>query len=429
MKGIEEHHIHLNGLHVHMIETAKYKTNSLILMLKAPLQEETAAKRALLSNVLPNGTMKSPSRIEIRQRLDDLYGALLSTDVQKKGEQHIITIRLDIANEQFLSDHSPLFEKGVALLSEILLEPKVVSGRFDETIVKNEKRALVQQIQSIYDDKMRYANVRITEEMCKNEPYGLSTYGKKEQVDNISNEDLYSYYQEMLNQDRIDLFVVGTVPEEELLSHVNTYFSGLMNNERREQATETTPSPEVAAENVVFEEQDVKQGKLHIGYRTYTTFKDPDYVPMQVMNGLFGGFSHSKLFINVREKESLAYYAASRFESHKGLMMVMSGIDFANYDKAVAIIKEQHDLMCQGSFSDEEVEQTKAMLKNQLLETTDVARGHVELVYHTVVSGFERSIDQWLREIDDVTKEDIIEAAKKVKLDTIYFLKGKEATS
>ncbi len=149
---------------------------------------------------------------------------------------------------------------------------------------------------------------------------------------------------------------------------------------------------------------------------------------MQVCNGLFGGFSHSKLFINVREKESLAYYAASRLESHKGVMMVMSGIEFNKYERAVEIIKEQFQAMKKGDFTDQEVEQTKAMIKNQILETADVARGFVELAYHQVVSGYKRTMEEWLNQVDAVTKEDLIRVANKVKLDTIYFLKGKEAS-
>lgn len=146
-----------------------------------------------------------------------------------------------------------------------------------------------------------------------------------------------------------------------------------------------------------------------------------------MFNGIFGGFSHSKLFLNVREKASLAYYVASRLESHKGLMMVMSGIDNSNYDQAVSIIKEQLEAMKNGDFSEQEMEQTKAVIKNQLLETVDTARGIVEVLYHNVVSGKEISLQTWMDEMDKVTKEEIAATAKKVSLDTVYFLTGKEA--
>jgi predicted Zn-dependent peptidase len=164
-----------------------------------------------------------------------------------------------------------------------------------------------------------------------------------------------------------------------------------------------------------------------MGYRTHIKYGDPDYYALQVFNGIFGGFSHSKLFHNVREKASLAYYVASRLESHKGLMMVMSGIEFKNFELAVNIIKEQMDAMRSGDFTDEEIEQTKAVIENQMLETLDTARGMVEILYHNVVSKINVPLDQWMKGMQESTKEDIIAVANKVNLDTIYFLTGMEA--
>ncbi|MFC0471994.1 EF-P 5-aminopentanol modification-associated protein YfmF [Halalkalibacter kiskunsagensis] len=427
MIQLEERIQELKGLTVHTVRTDKYKTNSLILMMRAPLTKETVAMRALLPHILQNGTANSPTRKQLRERLDDMYGAMLSTDVQKKGEEHVITIRLDVANERFLSDATPLFEQAIALLGEIVLHPHIENGAFSQSVVESEKRSLKQRIQSVYDDKMRYANVRVTEEMCKDEPFALTAFGTESEVDSISSQSIYDYYQEILSADQFDLYMVGAIDSEQAETIVAENFKTLSTN-KEASPFQASASPEIKDVRVVNEEQDVKQGKLHMGFRTYTTYADSDYVAMQVCNGLYGAFSHSKLFINVREKESLAYYAASRFESHKGIMMVMSGIEFSKYDRAVEIIKEQFEAMKQGDFTEAEVEQTKAMLKNQLLETADVARGFVELSYHQVVSGKKRSIDEWLQQIDAVTKEDIVQVARKVKLDTIYFLKGKEET-
>ncbi len=181
--------------------------------------------------------------------------------------------------------------------------------------------------------------------------------------------------------------------------------------------------------NEVKEQQDVKQGKLNIGYRTNIVYGDPDYFALQVFNGIFGGFSHSKLFINVREKASLAYYAASRLESHKGLMMVMSGIDLKNYDQAVGIIHEQMDAMKKGDFTDQELQQTKAVIQNQILETIDTSRGLIEILYHNVVAHTDIPLDSWLKEMQKATKEEIVAVANKIELDTIYFLTGTEAGS
>lgn len=344
---------------------------------------------------------------------------------KKKGEQHVLSIRLDVANERFLSEQVPLFTEAIKLVAEVLLKPYITEGSFATSIVSNEKRSLKQRIQSVYDDKMRYANVRVTEEMCKGEPYGLTAFGTEADIEAIDSGDLYEYYQEMLRTNQVDIYLVGAMDEGEVVASVKRMFDLPARMTAAATPTKNT-APQKIEEKTVQEEQDVKQGKLNIGYRTHTTYADPDYVAMQVCNGLFGGYSHSKLFINVREKESLAYYAASRYESHKGILMVVAGIEFSKYERAVTIIKEQMEAMKQGEFTEAELEQTKAMLKNQLLETSDVASGYVELTYHQAVSGYSRSLEEWLAEIDKVTKEEVVAAASKIELDTIYFLKGKE---
>ncbi|QHN48966.1 insulinase family protein [Geobacillus stearothermophilus] len=411
---------------VHTISTDKYKTNTLVWKMKAPLAKETVTLRALLPYVLQSGTADYPSVKALRTYLDELYGATLNVDLTKKGEHHIMTIRIDVANERFLPEQTPLLSKALQLLADLLFRPALDGGRFVTDIVEQEKRALRQRIQAVYDDKMRYANMRLVEEMCKGEPYALSPNGELEDVDAITAERLHRYYERALAEDELDLYVIGDVDEEEVLNTVRQRF---LLPDRAEPAR--TPQAQAKARGEVkevIERQDVKQGKLNIGYRTNVTYEDDDYYALQMFNGIFGGFSHSKLFINVREKASLAYYAASRLESHKGILMVMSGIEPANYEKARRIIDEQMQAMKNGDFTDEEMAQTKAVIRNQLLETLDTPRGLVEVLYHNVVSTRKRPIDEWMAGTDQVTREDVVRVADKVELDTVYFLTGMEAT-
>ena len=285
-----------------------------------------------------------------------------------------------------------------------------------------EKRSLRQRIQAVFDDKMRYANLRLVEEMCKEEPYSLHVNGQIDDVEEITGESLYAYYQQVLKEDAIHLYAIGDLQVEEVLQTVKETFT-LPKREQKD-IEDSITSKEISNVNEVVEKQEVKQGKLNIGYRTNVVYGDRQYFALQVFNGIFGGFSHSKLFINVREKASLAYYAASRVESHKGLLMVMSGIDAKNYDQAVTIIKEQMQEMKQGSFTDGEIAQTKAVIHNQLLETVDTPRGLVEVMYHNELTGKDISIDEYLKHIDAVSKQEIIKVAEKIEMDTIYFLTG-----
>jgi predicted Zn-dependent peptidase len=417
----------LDGLTLHTIETEKYKTTTIVLQLMREIEPDFITLRALLPQVLKGGTKKWPSSVHIHRYLEELYGATLQADVSKKGENQIISIRLDVANEKFLGGQTPLLEKALSFLAQLLLQPHIQGESFDNEIVKKEKRVLKQRIQSIYDDKMRYANKRLIEEMFAGELYEHHAYGKEEEVDAITAEDLYKYYQDVMKKDKLDLYIVGDVKKQEIEGLVTAHFNfpQLRNQEEVSSSSELIHK-EVTDEKVVFDEQDIQQGKLHMGYRTSVTYGDPDYIALQVFNGVFGGFSHSKLFKNVREKESLAYYAVSRFESHKGALFVMSGIEFANYEKTVQIVKEQLESMKQGEFTSGELEQTKEMLKNQVLESIDSSVGLVETLYHTVISQKNLSLDQWMEGIDAVTKEEVVTVAKKVNLDTIYFLKGVE---
>ncbi|MFC0296771.1 EF-P 5-aminopentanol modification-associated protein YfmF [Geobacillus jurassicus] len=423
---IDEKVTAVGPVRVHTISTDKYKTNTIVWKMKARLAKETVTLRALLPYVLQSGTADYPSVKALRTYLDELYGATLNVDLTKKGEHHIMTIRIDVANERFLPEQTPLLEKALQLLADLLFRPALDGGRFVSDIVEQEKRALSQRIQAVYDDKMRYANMRLVQEMCKGEPYALSPNGELEDVDAITPEGLYRYYERALAEDELDLYVIGDVAEEAVLAAVKQRFSL---PDRTQPARSPSASVQARKEvNEVIERQDVKQGKLNIGYRTNVTYEDDDYYALQLFNGIFGGFSHSKLFINVREKASLAYYAASRLESHKGLLLVMSGIEPANYEKARRIIDEQMQAMKNGDFTDEEMSQTKAVIRNQLLETLDTPRGLVEVLYHNVVSTRKRPLNEWLVGTDQVTREDVVRVAGKMELDTVYFLTGMEAT-
>lgn len=413
----------MQGYKLHIVKTEKFKTNTLVWKMKAPLNKEDVTLRALLPYVLQSNSKAYPTSTELRTYLDELYGASFYVDLSKKGEYHVISFALEIANEKFLSDHTPLLKKAFEFLSEVLTNPNVTNKAFDKETIEKEKRTLKQRIQSVYDDKMKYSNSRLVEEMCKGEKYALHVHGEMDVVDAITPESLFSYYEKAFAEDELDLYIVGDVSEDEITSIANDRLQFAHRQPIAIDMEKDTNQREVKKINEV---QDVKQGKLNIGLRTNVVYGDEDYYALQVLNGIYGGFSHSKLFINVREKASLAYYAASRLESHKGLMMVMSGIDHKNYDQAVSIIEEQMTAMKNGDFTEQELTQTKAVIKNQLLETIDTARGIVEVLYHNVVSHQDITLDYWIEQMDKATKEEIVKVAEKIQLDTIYFLTGQE---
>jgi predicted Zn-dependent peptidase len=414
----------VNGMNLHVLPTDKFKTTVIIVNIQQELKEDTVTMSALLPFVLKRGSQQFPQTQQLRQHLDSLFGAVFHADVMKKGEKQIIQIQLELANEKYLRDSTPLLSKGIEFLGGILTRPYLVDGAFSADYVRSEAEILKKKISALVDDKIRYANQRVTEEMCKDEPYRFLAYGQMEELEKIGPKELYTYYEDLLAKQPIDIYVTGDVSTDEVKQLVAAFFP----NQR--QATEPVVFAPIQKDQVtpktVIEEMQIGQGKLNIGCRTFTTIADDDFTALLVCNGILGGFPHSKLFVNVREKASLAYYAVSRLESHKGILMMMSGIEVDKYEQAVEIIKKQLHAVQQGDISEMELTQTKAMLTNQLIETKDNARTIIDFEYNSELVGRERTLDGLLAEIEQTTKEDVRRIAQKIQIDTIYFLRDKE---
>ncbi|MBM7579920.1 EF-P 5-aminopentanol modification-associated protein YfmF [Jeotgalibacillus terrae] len=419
---LDEMKIRQDGLNIRIIQTKKFKTNQLVLKFKSLLSEEKVTARALLPYVLQSSTEKWPTTALFRSHLDDLYGASASVDVNKKGEYHILTFAVDIANEKYLQDNTPLTEQALNVLNEMVFHPLLEDGAFSRKVVESEKRTLNQKLKAVKDDKMRYASQRLVEEMCSGEAYALHPNGIESELEKITPEKLMEAYQQMISSDEVDLYIVGDIDSGQMEELCKEKFSIAS----RDNVKAIQKNIAIEDSKKIIEKQQIKQGKLNIGYRSNTFYGDSDYLSMAVMNGILGGFPHSKLFMNVREKESLAYYAASRLESHKGLIVIMSGVEPAKIERAETIIEEQLEAIKNGDISDQELSQTKAVMTNQMLETLDSPRGIIEVLYQGETAGIPVKIQDWFDGIDRVTKEDVTEAAKKLLKDTTYILTAKE---
>ncbi|AJD91062.1 zinc protease [Jeotgalibacillus malaysiensis] len=419
---LDEYKIKQNGLNIRIVKTEKFKTNQFVFKFKSLLTKDDVTARALLPYVLQSSTDKWPTTAIFRSHLDDLYGASAAVDVNKKGEYHILTFAVDVPNEKYLQDKTPLTEKALEVLSEMIFNPLLEDGVFSEKVTEAEKRTLMQKLKAVKDDKMRYASQRLVEEMCSDEAYALHPNGIETELERVTPESLFNTYNQMIQNDEVDLYIVGDVETDQIEALCNEKFS----LGERENIYAKQQHIKIDESKKVVEKQQIKQGKLNIGYRSQTVYGDDDYLSMAVMNGILGGFPHSKLFINVREKESLAYYAASRLESHKGLIVIMSGVDPGKIEKAEEIIERQLELIKSGEISDQELSQTKAVMTNQMLETLDSPRGIVEVLYQGETAGIPVKIQDWFKGIEDVTKENVIKAANKLIKDTTYVLTAKE---
>lgn len=419
MMELVENNAYENNIHFHTIASRKFKTINIIVKSKAMLDRKNITKRALLPFILQQGTNSYPSEKKLMQKLDELYGAILSIDGTKKGNNHILSFRLEFANEKFIDNESEVLDEALQLLQEVIFSPHTEGDAFPEKMIAREKLTLQNKINSIADDKIAYANLRLIDEMCENERYQIHTDGYIEDLAQLNGEGMLSYYETMLEEDRMDIYMLGDFDEEEMKARLIHSF-GRKSSKQEETLHEKHKTTGKIKE--VIETEKVQQAKLHIGYRTNCTYRDADYFALQVFNGLFGGFPSSKLFINVREKNSLAYYASSRIESHKGLLLVFSGIEAQNYEKARGIIEEQMKEMKQGEFSDEEIEEIKELIISEIRETLDHPQGIIELLYQQVVANKKMFPADFIENIKKVTKDDIVEVARKIEQDTVYLL-------
>ncbi|MFZ3576667.1 EF-P 5-aminopentanol modification-associated protein YfmF [Virgibacillus sp. DJP39] len=421
MNQVNEQVVQVGGLNFHLVPSKKFKTLNFVVKFKGKLDRSTITKRALLPYLLQQGTNRYPSRSKLQQKLDDLYGAVLSIDGTKKGNSHIITFRLEIPNQRFLENESKLIESTIELLNEVITNPNVSENSFDSAIVDREKETLKQKISSILDDKMSYANMRLIDEMCENEVYKTHVHGYVDDLPKLDEKNLFAYYQSMLSDDSVDLYVLGDFEEEEMKNTVKNIMKKEFTSNKSIESTADEKKKDVE-KNTVTEKQELQQAKLHIGYRTNCTYSDELYAGLQVFNGMFGGFPNSKLFINVREKNSLAYYASSRLESHKGLLFVFSGIAPKDFKQAKEIMDEQMTAMKNGDFIEDEISSTKELIINQLLETLDHPQGIIEMLYQQVVANHSLTPDMLIAKIQNVKKQDILDVANGIQEDTTYLL-------
>lgn len=414
----------VNGMNVHILPTGKFKTTTIVTMIEQALSEETVTKTALLAMVMKRASARFKETKRLREHLDFLYGAIFDVDVTKKGERQILQIYMEVPNEKYLTQADSLLEEAVQFVGDMLVRPCVENGAFLEKYVKQEKETLRKRIESLIDDKMKYANQRVTEEMCKGEPFSLLVQGRLEDLPSITGEDLYQYFQELMASNPINMFVVGDVDAGRVRQAIETHIP--LQRSTIKTLEISTPEKNIQEERTTVDRLDVSQAKLNIGCRTNITYKDEEYPALLLYNGILGGFPHSKLFVNVREKASLAYYAVSRLESHKGILMIMSGIEAKMFDQAVEIIKAQMETMRQGKISEEELSQTRATLTNQFRELLDSARMMIDFTYNGLLSGRKRQLDELLQAIETVSIDDIKQVADKVKIDMIYLLRDKK---
>lgn len=410
------------GVYLTYLPAGKFKTSLLSAQFVTPLAWDTAAAYALLPAVLRRGTVSYPDMGALESRLDQLYGARIDYTVRKKGENQCVGFVASLIDDSFAPGGEKLLEPVADLLGELICAPATERGRFITSYFDSEKDNLIDAIRSLINDKRDYADSRLLREMCAGEAYGIPRLGDEKSAEKLQPQKLYARYGELLSTARLELFYSGSAEFQRVEYALRTAFSSLP----RENVREITLCGDHPARGEVLrvtEELDVTQGKLGMGFACGSN----DTAALLMGNTLFGGSSNSKLFLNVREKLSLCYFASSLYHRQKGLITVSSGIEFENFQRAYDEIMAQLAAVQNGDLEDWELEGARSTLLNAYASMGD-SQGKLENFYlGQAATGQDETPEVLAAQVRQVTPQRIFDAMKNVNLDTVYFLRGKEA--
>ena len=416
----------MEGIKIHKIETNQFKTNLYAVFLATPLSRENVTKDALIAAVLRRGTMSIPSQDKISKELEEMYGASFDCGIEKTGDNHIIKFYLEALNEEFLPEKEELTQKCINILLDIVTNPLVENNGFKKEYVDSEKENLKQIINGKIDNKSRYALDRCIEEIFKGEPYGLYKYGYIEDLENITPESLYEYYKKLIQNCKIDIYYSGLFNDNKTEEIINKKLQENKIESRKAEYivnNETTEKKNTEQPKIIEDSMDITQGKLVLGLQINDNNKDSRFAA-SVYNAVLGGGANSKLFQNVREKNSLAYTASSSYIRTKNIILVHCGIDIDKYKKALETIKEQLEDMKKGNFTDEDVEDSKKLIISSIKSISAEQDTEITYDYGQELSSEHMTIKEYEEKIQNTTREQIIEIANKININTIYFLKN-----
>ena len=415
------------GVVLRAVRTNKFKTSMLGITFLEPLTAETASLNALLPKVLRRDTKNHPDMETLSAALDDLYGGGIEPLIRKKGETQCIGFWGSFLDDAYVPGDSQILESAAALLGEVVLQPAGEGESFRSDYVESEKANLVDKIRSEVNDKLQYSMSRLRSFMCEGEAYSIEKMGTEAQAKAITGEALYRRYCDMLQTAPVYLYYCGSAHPDRVEEAFRKAFAALPHGQRKEIPIPVAVAQPKGAVRRFSDAMDVSQGKLTMGFRTGGGFSDLETVArFMLFNAIFGGSTNSKLFLNVREKLSLCYFASSSLALSKGILLVYSGVEFANFQTAEDEILAQLESCQTGNITPEELEAARRSVVGSLRASLD-AQGRLEEYWlNRFVTGTAYTPEELAEAVEKVTLDQVVDAACQVKLDSIYTLRGKE---
>lgn len=407
------------GVSISYIKSPKFKMSRLSFTVFVPLSRETAAINAVLFATLEKCCKKYPDFSSFNKKLEELYGANIYSSVNKIGEAQALTISTVCINDDVTFDKSKVTLAAGELMSEIIFNPCLDGDKFREEDVLQAKRQVKEMIQAEHNDKKVYAKLRCEELMFQDEKFGISECGKEEDVEKITAKDLFQAWKNILEKSKIEIIALGNFDYNSVYKLFSDKFSKIPRAEIRECSTLIKEDVEKVREFEDF--SDISQCKLVMGFRV--AIKNEKHLfSAKLMTALLGGTPTSKLFVNVREALSLCYYCSANFNKNKGVIFIESGIEQENLTRANEEILKQLDEIKKGNFSSEELNETKIYLSQSMGKIEDSLTSIDGWYISQALDKKTFSPEEYASLISSITKNEVIEAANNVKLDTVYCL-------
>lgn len=410
-----------DGVDFRLIKAEKFKTNVISVFFNIPMKRETVTKAALLPSVMKRGTKKHKTMTELSRYLDELYSASIRTGIRSKGDGEVLYFSIEYIRDRFIGEN--LTEKIAALLKEFIFCPLVDKDGFNQEYLDGEKINLKNAIEGLINDKKEYVEFKCREAMFDGEGYGMFEAGFAEDLPDINTKNLYEFYLDLISRAKVDIFVSGDFDPEAVDLIKCELADKFEPREAKYVSTQIAKSTGRTVKNIT-EEIPVVQSKLCMGLRCDVEPTDAQYYALMLGGCIFGGSPFSKLFNNVREKLSLAYYAVSKIERFKSTMFISSGIETDKYQAAYDEIMVQFNKMKNGDIDDSEIENSKLYLTNGYRSLKDGLRTMEDYYLSQAIMGSNGELDDLIQKMNMVKKDEIVKAFNKIEFDTIYFLKG-----
>ncbi len=408
------------GVRLVNVKTNKFKTSRISFTMATPLGGNISAK-AILPYFLHRRCAQYPDFSAFNGMLDELYGAIITASVSKLGETMLLSINMTAVDDRFALNGDKITDECVELLTKLVFEPIVIDGSFPADIIEEEKRLLIEKLEAEQNDKRHYALDRCEQIMFANEAYGKNRLGTVEEITALSGKDVYNAWLDLLKTAKMQLTMVGSCEPDKVRSILEDKFSHIERNpvENTTEFFAGVPKP-----NYVCETLPVKQGKLVMGFRTGMRNDEDNSYPMRVAVDIFGGGTYSKLFSVVREKMSLCYYCSASLYSQKGVVMLQSGIEDVNEQKAKTEILAQLKEVADGNFTNEVFSSSIKSLCDARLSVNDIPESLCSWYSVQILKDKPLSPEEQVEKFRQVDKAQVIRAAKTIMLDTVYMLKG-----